>query len=58
LEEDKPWADMDPADLENALPHEHCFAAIADFLMRRQQEVEAKAIELELFRSIEERPKR
>ena len=48
-DEDKPWSEMDLFDLENGLTRGDTIAELADFLMRREDEVERKAIELGLL---------
>ena len=54
--EDKPWSEMDLFDLKNGLQRGDSFTELADFLMRREEEIEAKAIELSIFRADQEAP--
>ena len=48
LNEDKIWSDMDVWDLECAVANGNTIAEIADFLMRREDEIVAKIVELDL----------
>ena len=47
--EDEHWSEMDIFDLKTSLEHGDLIARVADFLMRREDEVRAKAIELGLL---------
>ena len=47
--EDIPSSEMDIFDLKTSLELGHSVATVADFLMRREDEVRAKAIELGLL---------
>ena len=49
LHEDEPWSEMDLFDLRNCLGYGSSLREIADFLMRREDEVRAKALELWLI---------
>ena len=46
--EEKPWSQMDLDDLENAFRRGKPVAEIAEFLMRREDEVWRKIVELNL----------
>jgi hypothetical protein len=47
--EGKPWLKMDLRDLQDGLERGDTGAEVADFLMRREEEVRSKAIELGLL---------
>lgn len=47
--EDTPWSEMDIFDLRTSLELGHSVATVADFLMRREDELRRKAIELGLL---------
>lgn len=48
IDEDKPWSESDVADLKICLEQKTPIPEIADFLCRREDEIEAKIRELGL----------